>query len=717
MEPEDSLIWMHNKILKVVEDCVPLKSTVRPKQRIPPERRKLWSRHLKVTKRLLIEKSAVKMAKLITEKNEMEKELINDSKMRDEKEEKKACENISQNPKYFYTFAKRRQESKGSVGPFVDQQTGAINPDPLHTAEIMRNQYESVFSVPKTQSIVSDPGSFYSSTSSDSSLADIVFTREDIETACNELSSRSSAGGDGVPATLLKSCKTSLSLPLLLLWRKSFDKGSIPASLLQAVICPLHKGGSRSIPKNFRPVALTSHIIKVFERVVRKFLVSYLEANDYMTPGQHGFRSLRSTLTQLLSHFDSMLADLESGACSDTVYLDFAKAFDKVDHGILHHKLRDLGIHDKVGNWIYAFLHNRQQTVVIDGQHSSNSTVLSGVPQGTVLGPVLFLVLIMDISEGTSDSTRISSFADDTRASRPIQSMDDMESLQQDINIIYAWADRVNMEFNGDKFECLRCWPHQEKLDLATNHHYKDSSGSDIEEPMTVKDLGVLFSLDLSFKVHIDKMVKQTNKLIGWVFRTFRARSVRVMMTVWKSLIQSKLDYCSQLWSPADAKTINLLEDIQRHFTSRIFWMKDKDYWERLSELKLYSQERRRERYSIIFIWKCAVGLVDGYTVNIINNPRRGRLCVVRPINKNAPNQVRKASEASLTVRGARLFNLLPRDIRNTDLPLTNSVIPFKTKLDNFLTCIPDQPTVQSRRRPAATNSLLDQIPMTVRSL
>ena len=402
----------------------------------------------------------------------------------------------------------------------------------------MKKQYESVFSTPKIESIVSDSSSFYSTTSSETSIADIVFTIEDIETACSALSPRSAAGGDGVPASLLKSCKSTLSLPLLLLWRKSLDTGSIPTILLQAVICPLHKGGSRSIPKNFRPVALTSHIIKVFERVIRKFMVSYLESNEFMAPGQHGFRALRSTLTQLLGHFDYMLMDLEKGACSDTIYLDFAKAFDKVDHGVLHNKLRDLGIHGKLGKWLHAFLHERKQTVVIDGHNSTNSTVLSGVPQGTVLGPVLFLVLIMDIANGTSNATRVTSFADDTRASRPISSIGDMESLQQDINTIYAWADKVNMEFNGDKFECLRCWPHQDKADLLTNHHYTDPGGSNIEEPAKVKDLGILFTPDLTFKIHIEKMMKEANRLIGWVFRTFRSRSTRVMRTVWRSLIQ-----------------------------------------------------------------------------------------------------------------------------------------------------------------------------------
>ena len=289
-----------------------------------------------------------------------------------------------------------------------------------------------------------------------------------------------------------------------------------------------------------------------------------------------------------------------------------------------------------------------------------------------------------------------------------------MDVLQQDINTIYDWAKRVNMEFNGDKFEGLRCWPYDDKSEMRLNHHYKDPDGTDIIEPDKVKDLGILFTPDLTFSAHIQKMVKDTNKLIGWIFRTFRLRSTPIMMTLWRSLVQSKLDYCSQLWSPSDAKTINQLEDIQRQFLSRIFLMKDLDYWERISKLKLYSQERRRERYAIIFIWKCAVGLVDGYTIHFTNNPRRGRLCVVRNVNKKAPTQIKRASEASLAVKGARIFNLLPRSIRDTTLTATKSVIPFKSKLDQFLSTIPDQPTIQCRKRPATTNSLMDQIPMMV---
>ena len=144
--------------------------------------------------------------------------------------------------------------------------------------------------------------------------------------ACKELSADSAPGPDGVPAKLLKECRSSLSQPLFLLWRSSLDKGLIATDLLLLLICPVHKGGLRSIPKNFRPVALTSHLIKVFERVLRKALVKHMQDNNLMSDGQHGFRSMRSTLTQLLAHYDAVLDALETGSSGyDSIYLDFQK--------------------------------------------------------------------------------------------------------------------------------------------------------------------------------------------------------------------------------------------------------------------------------------------------------------------------------------------------------------------------------------------------------
>ena len=232
------------------------------------------------------------------------------------------------------------------------------------------------------------------------------------------------------------------------------------------LISPIHKGGSRAAPKNYRPVALTSHLIKVFERVVRRVLVKHIERQGLLPDGQHGSRAMRSTLTQLLSHWDSILEGLERGEGVDAVYLDFSKAFDKVETGVLLHKLKDGKVLGKVGCWLAAFLDSayRQQAVVVDGRISSRSSVISGVPQETVLGPILFLLHISDIAREVSSSTNTSSYVDDTRVSRSIvDKLTDCQALQADLGSVYQWADHVNMTFNSDKFECLRYWPRNSK--------------------------------------------------------------------------------------------------------------------------------------------------------------------------------------------------------------------------------------------------------------
>ena len=369
--------------------------------------------------------------------------------------------------------------------------------------------------------------------------------------ACKELKASSAPGPDGVPAALLKICSEELSKTLHHLWRASLDNGHIPSEQLLVLICPLHKGGSRSVPKNYRPVALTSHIIKVFERVVRKALVAHIEKLELLPDGQHGSRAMRSTLTQLLAHWDSVLEGLESGDGVDYVYLDFSKAFDKVETGVLLHKLQSSQILGKVGCWLADFLNpdKRMQAVAVDGRLSSLSPVISGVPQGTVLGPVLFLLHIADIARGISEGNTTSSYVDDTRTGRSISDpLVDCKALQKDLESIYQWATEVNMIFNSDKFESLRFWPGKTpKPDLV----YTAPDGTAIEDKSHLRDLGVEISNDLTFSIHIENTIAASNKLVGWALRSFRRRSKRVMLTIWKSLIQSKMDYCSQLWAPA----------------------------------------------------------------------------------------------------------------------------------------------------------------------
>jgi ribonuclease P/MRP protein subunit RPP40 len=397
---------------------------------------------------------------------------------------------------------------------------------------------------------------------------------------------------------------------------------------------------------------------------------------------------------------------LEQGAGIDCVYLDFAKAFDKVETGVLLHKLKHGKVKGKLGCWLAAFLdsNNRQQAVAVEGRISSLSPVISGVPQGTVLGPVLFLLHISDIARGVSAKTTTSSYVDDTRVNRCISDSDiDCQALQEDLTSIYSWATDVNMTFNADKFECLRFWPGKT---AKPEGQYMSPDNTPIEEKSHLTDLGVEISSDLTFQTHIENTLTAANRLVGWSLRTFRRRSSMVMMTIWKSLIQCKLDYCSQLWSPVDQASISRLESVCRHFTAQIAGLGDLDYWERLTALRMYSQERRRERYRIIFIWKVLQGYVQGYNIPSKESPRRGRLVEVAQYHRDAPAAVKQAREASISVHGAKLFNLLPRHIRDISCGTTDQ---FKAELDSWLGLIPDQPTIPGRQRASKTNSLIDQ--------
>ena len=186
------------------------------------------------------------------------------------------------------------------------------------------------------------------------------------------------------------------------------------------------------------------------------------------------------------------------------------------------------------------------------------------------------------------------------------------------------------------------------------------------------------------------------------------------MMVIWNSMIHIRLDYCSQLWSPSLASEIAKIEDVQRKFMKKIHGMEELSYHERLRKLRMYSQERRRDRYQLIFIWKISMKLVDGYNLDFKNEgTRRGRECKVVGSDRNSPAAVRRARENSFSCKGAKMFNLLPADLRNIT---SDKVRDFKSKLDLFLRDIPDEPTLAGVERAAETNSLLHQLPLALAS-
>ena len=390
---------------------------------------------------------------------------------------------------------------------------------------MLAEQYNSVFSIPKKNPISPSQGIFQcgSQLQDGRYISDIEFSVKNIEEAISEISTTAAAGPDRFPAILLKQCKSQLAKPLFIIWRTSMDSGVIPNIMKTANIIPVHKGGSRGLAKNYRPIALTSHLIKVFEKVLSKSIVAFMEINNLFNPGQHGFRYGRSCLSQLITHYDHILDLLEQSHNVDVVYIDFAKAFDKVDFMATMHKLISLGISGKVGRWIYSFLTHRTQQVMVNKFFSKPIEVKSGVPQGSVLGPLIFLFLIGDIDKDVNEAF-LSSFADDTRIGRQIGSPNDSELLQKDLCAVYNWTHDNNMELNASKFECLR---YGTNSDLQQSP-YKSNTGCTIEERDHLKDLGVTMSRDGTFKKHIQTTVTTAQNQCSWILR--------------KSLVQCKLD-------------------------------------------------------------------------------------------------------------------------------------------------------------------------------
>ena len=222
---------------------------------------------------------------------------------------------------------------------------------------------------------------------------------------------------------------------------------------------------------------------------------------------QHGFRSGRSCLTQLLHHFDDVLESLTNNSDFDSIYLDYAKAFDKVDHKLLIRKLVLYGIHHKVINWIESFLSNWKQAVVVDGHLSLLAAIISGVPRGTVLGPILFLIFINDI-ENCIVHFIVRCFADDTRISIAVRSENDVKLLQRDLENVIQWSDRNNMVLHKDKFEymCHKFNKQHFLIELPFMnecYQYHVSNTVTLELVYQLRDLGVLVSNDLSWSPHI----------------------------------------------------------------------------------------------------------------------------------------------------------------------------------------------------------------------
>ena len=662
------------------------------KKNIPRDRRILHRKRKKLKSKLKKENISNDQKNDI-EKNiaDLDTELLNSYQNERINEELRALDNMKTNPKHFFAYAKKHLKTNSSIGPFrLDNE---LITDLVGISKKLSEQYTHSFSEPALNQSIGDPKKFFSTTDAKNNnlLSDIAFSREMIVNEIGNIKNNSAPGPDYFSVMLLQQCAEELSEPLYLLWRHSLDTGDIASLLKHAIICPILKANAQKcLPKSYRPVSLTSHITKVFERVIRASIVKHLEENNLLPKNQHGFIAGRSTLSQLLNQIEQLIRSWEEGKATDTIYLDFAKAFDKVDHNILCRKLKHLGITGKVGIWIHKFLTGRYQQVSANGVLSDPAPVISGVPQGTVLGPILFVIMIDDLDCELIHAIS-SKYADDTRVTAKIAGPDDAKNFQLELNNkIYTWGPANNMALNGDKFEHLSVGKNLH-LEKST---YTDPNGNIIKEKNEINDLGVTISNDLTWTTHISEVVSRARVMAAWVLRTFSTRDKTAMITMWNTRIRPILDYCSPLWSPCPSnyKNIDLLEETQRSFTRSINGTKGLNYAQRLKFSKLYSVQRRHERYKIIYIYKIKENKVPNISsthgIQFYLNKRYGCMSKMPsyPLHHNLAVTARNSSFA---LTATSLWNCLPKHIRNIS---GLSVEAFKRRLDWVLRLYPDEP-------------------------
>jgi hypothetical protein len=453
------------------------------------------------------------------------------------------------------------------------------------------------------------PGLFPSLKSSPSeSLSLPPISDSDIFKALKRLKPSKSVGLDNIPGFIIKGCSAILVPVLKHIFNLSLSQQYFPALWKQAAVVPILKKGNSAFVNNYRPISILNNFSKLFEFVIHDHASHYLKSK--FNPCQHGFTKFKSTTTNLVSYLDFITPLVGSQRQVDAIYFDLTSAFDLVPHTLLLHKLSALGFSGGYVNFIRSYLINRQSQVRIGGTTSLPFEVLSGVPQGSVLGPLLFNVYINDLCDSIKHS-RYLLFADDIKIYRAISSPEDCNLLQSDIDSIRDWCAANFMKLNIDKTKVIT-------FSRKTNnfiYRYKLSNHSNITRAYSVKDLGVCLDSKLFFHDHIHFVFSQCIKLLGLIrSATFNYSTLECMFVLYLTLVRSKVEYASVVWNSITSTDANKLERIQQKFTAicfkRFFPQANYCYDFALELLNLQTLRKRRYHIDALFLTQVFRGSV-----------------------------------------------------------------------------------------------------------
>jgi hypothetical protein len=499
--------------------------------------------------------------------------------------------------KRLYTIIKGLKRDSMGVSPLKNQ--GTLVCEAEEKANILNKQYQSVFTKEDLSSIPSTVGP------EQPEMPGITMSINGIHKILLGLNIHKASGPDNIPARMLKELADQVAPCLHVIFTRSLDTGEVPEDWRRANITAIFKKGDRSKAANYRPVSLTCLASKLMEHILATNILKHLDHHNILVDNQHGFRAKRSCETQLLDLTNELAKRLDKGIQTDMIVLDFSKAFDKVPHERLLKKLHHYGIRGSVNDWIRCFLTQRSQRVVIDGKASQDVHVDSGVPQGTVLGPLLFLVYINDLPLAVSSQTRL--FADDSILYREIHTINDCHILQQDLEKLSQWEKTWGMLFNAEKCNSIRIT--RAKKPITYDYTLK---GHTLEETNAATYLGVELTTDLRWNTQINKVTKRANSTLGFLKRNIRTSNEQVKERAYNTYVRPLLEYCSTVWSPHTQKEKHQLEMVQRraarYTTNR--YHNTSSVTDMLNHLSWTSLENRRDKARVVMLYKIVHGLV-----------------------------------------------------------------------------------------------------------
>ena len=578
--------------------------------------------------------------------------------------EKEIAANMKNNPKLFWKYVNSKLKTRQPLSDLT-KPDGKLTTTDEEKAEVLNNFFSSVFTKEDTQNIPEPEMK-----NNISRLNDIHITETDLTKYIQRLKPNKSPGPDGIHPRILKELATAIAKPLCMLFQTSLNEGSLPGDWRIGNISPIHKKGPKTDAGNYRPVCLTSIICKIMESFIRDKVLRHMRENDLLSEHQHGFLPGRSTITQLLEAMDYWTEALDNGNDIDIIYLDFQKAFDSVPHQRLLKKLKSYNIGGKVYKWLESFLLNRRQRVLVNNSPSSWSDVLSGIPQGSVLGPVLFIIFINDMPTETLCPIKL--FADDAKLYHKINSEEDCQKIQEDLNRLQSWAKKWQLRFHPQKCTVLSLGRNRYEYEY---HMVSANEVVPLDKPDYEKDLGVLIDRGLTFEEHINHIVKKANRLTGLMWRSFSYVDKKVFVTLYKSMIRPHREYAASIWSPHTWKQAEEIEKIQRRATKRVAVLRDLPYQERLKALKLPTLVYRRLRGDLVNVYKYMNNLYDVKSIisEDKDDTRRGHSAKLEKLGCKKDIRLYFFSN-----RVVAWWNKIPQEV--IDAP---SIASFKNRLDS----------------------------------